>query len=192
MGCASRGRAVEQPLTAPALSYGPEIQEPREFLQLEQGGEMTDIPLRVPHSIYSFFWCEGQPPGSGACFAWALPLGCIPAWVHDVYLGEAHTELEILKESESVWSTEKGKRRGRRDPSRIGDRGRAGGGCRRGGAGRTFLASLSAPSRAIRPAGGRWSGQTMARRSAEPGTKFGVAFAGLGAARSSPCKGETK
>lgn len=94
---------------------------------------MTDIPLRVPHSIYSFFWCEGQPPGSGACFVWALPLGCIPAWVHDVYLGEAHTEPESLKESESVWSTEKGKRRGRRDPSRIGDRGRAGGGAGEGG-----------------------------------------------------------
>ena len=34
---------------------------------------------------------------------------------------------------------------------------------------------------AIRPSGGRWSGQTMARRSAEPGTKFGAAFAGRGA-----------
>lgn len=139
---------------------------------------MTDIPLRVPHSIYSFFWCEGQPPGSGACFVWALPLGCIPAWVHDVYLGEAHTEPESLKESESVWSTEKGKRRGRRDPSRIGDRGRAGGGCRRGGQG-----ELSWPP-SLRP-----RGQSGRQEAGGPGRQWRGGVRNLGLNLALPLQG---
>lgn len=70
-------------------------------------------------------------------------------------------------------------------------------GCKAGGVRANFLglpprASGAGAWPAIRPAGGRWSGQTMARRSAEPGTKFGAAFAGRGAARSSRCKGDTK
>lgn len=87
-----------------------------------------------------------------------------------------HSEKEEREEGERQEETDPG-----RPSKEVEDAGKR----REEGAGRT-------PWPAIRPAGGRWSGQTMARRSAEPGTKFGVAFAGRGAARSSPCKGETK
>lgn len=54
----------------------------------------------------------------------------------------------MLERVRSVWSTQKGKSKGRRDTRRVGDRGRAksrtgGGWWPEEGAGRTFLASLS-------------------------------------------------
>lgn len=155
---------------------------------------MTGIPSRVPHILLIHsFGARGSP--RGLVHVCALPLGYVPARVHFLYLG-SHTP-SAGKSQKPVVHTERKEERTMERPRESGDRERAGSRTGGGwwpeeGAGRTFLASLSAPSRAIRPAGGRWSGETMARRSAEPGTKFGVAFAGLGAARSSPCKGETK
>lgn len=109
-------------------------------------------------------------------------------------------ETEDKREGESHG---KRKRDGKRDKERLRDReteegrGRTERGVQGGGVGRTFSASLHAPLGRVRVAGNQAGrrqvvGQTMARRTAEPGTKFGAAFAGRGAARSSRCKGDTK
>lgn len=174
----------------------PRIQEPRELLQLEGGGEVTEIRPHLSHSIYLLIHLVVETePWAWAPWACAHHCATLPPLFHRQVLSERPGESQKVCQAQRKERRDTGKEIKRWRGSETGrwrKARRAGKGVQGGGGRENFLGLLPRPpgQSGRQEAGG--PGQTMARRSAEPGTKFGVAFAGRGAARSSPCKGETK